>query len=249
MLPRISTDHKNRNHRSNAIAYERCVAADRPAACNSPRYAVTAETGSPDGPTNRYGSHTSPVSTTAPTRTTTSESRSLGAFSVPNTGTEDSWTPSSQPVTDTPGAVVTSVNTPTADTPGDGPSATFSSPPPPRGAWCALSRQSPSPPACRAPRRRGSTLRVVHPLLDLVQERINGHRPSRPLFRAEPGITQRHVVGHRLVITASHAAAARNPPVKSNASKISMISSLLFTHWPSALDTFGREQPARHRRR
>jgi hypothetical protein len=43
---------------------------------------------------------------------------------------------------------------------------------------------------------------AVHPLLDLVQERINGHHPPRLLIRAEASITQRHIVRHRLVITA-----------------------------------------------
>jgi len=51
----ISTAHRNRNQRSNAIPYERCVVADRPAACNSPKYAATAATGSPAESSSRYG--------------------------------------------------------------------------------------------------------------------------------------------------------------------------------------------------
>jgi hypothetical protein len=39
--------HPNRNHRNRSIAYDRCVAAERPEACNSLRNAVTETTGSP----------------------------------------------------------------------------------------------------------------------------------------------------------------------------------------------------------
>ena len=59
--------HPNRNHRSRSIAYDRCVAAERPEACSSCRNAVTATTGSPSLSISRTGSHRSPPASTAPT--------------------------------------------------------------------------------------------------------------------------------------------------------------------------------------
>ena len=70
-----STAQRNRNQRNNAIPYERWVVAARPAACNSPKYAATAVTGSPEESSSRYGSQGSPVAAREPARGTTSDRR------------------------------------------------------------------------------------------------------------------------------------------------------------------------------
>jgi hypothetical protein len=86
----ISTAHKNRNQRSNAIPYERCVVTDRPAACNSPKYAATGATGSPEESSSRYGSHRSPVAARDPTRGATNDRRSRDGSSCSITGSDRS---------------------------------------------------------------------------------------------------------------------------------------------------------------
>ena len=59
------------------------AAADRPDACNSTKNAVTATTGAPATSLNRYGCHTSPVSSTEPTLATTNAARSRSSTSPP----------------------------------------------------------------------------------------------------------------------------------------------------------------------
>jgi hypothetical protein len=71
--------HKNRNHRSRSIPYERCVAADRPAACSSAKNADTASTLCPSGPKSRQGAQRSPVAANEPAWETTKAARSRGA--------------------------------------------------------------------------------------------------------------------------------------------------------------------------
>jgi hypothetical protein len=86
----ISTAQRNRNQRSNAIPYERCVVTDRPAACSSPKYAATAATGSPEESNSRYGSHGSPVAARDASRETTNDPRSRDRSSLSITGSDHS---------------------------------------------------------------------------------------------------------------------------------------------------------------
>jgi hypothetical protein len=69
--------HKNRNHRSRSIPYERTVAAARPVACKSAKNADTASTGVPAGSTSRNGNHGSSVPSSAPANGTANTARSL----------------------------------------------------------------------------------------------------------------------------------------------------------------------------
>ena len=70
-----------RNQRSRSIAYDRCVVAGRPIACKSFKYTATGTTTRPPGSTSRYGSHTSPVSRSAPALGTSSAARSRASLS------------------------------------------------------------------------------------------------------------------------------------------------------------------------
>jgi hypothetical protein len=63
--------------RRHNMPYDRCVVAGRPIACRSFKYTATGSTTLPAGSSSRYGSHTSPVSGSEPTRGTTSDPRSL----------------------------------------------------------------------------------------------------------------------------------------------------------------------------
>jgi len=79
-----STAQVNRNQRSSASEYDRCVVAGRPAACRSRRNSDTGSTRPPPGPLRQYGSHRSPVSTSPPAAGTTSAPRSRGLSSSPS---------------------------------------------------------------------------------------------------------------------------------------------------------------------
>ena len=74
------TAHKNRNQRSNAIPYDRCVVAGRPPADNSAKNADTAATGTPAASSKRNGANRSPVDRSDPPRGTTNRDNSRAAL-------------------------------------------------------------------------------------------------------------------------------------------------------------------------
>ena len=71
-----SIAQQNRSQRNRSSAYERCVAADLPAACISARNTSTAPAGEPSASSSRNGRNTSSVAVTDPTSGTTSTARS-----------------------------------------------------------------------------------------------------------------------------------------------------------------------------
>lgn len=84
------TAQQNRNQRSSANEYDRCVVAGRPVACKSRKYSDTGPIRTPVGSLSQYGSQGSPVSTSAPAAGTTSDLRSRNVpSSSPSAMTSD----------------------------------------------------------------------------------------------------------------------------------------------------------------
>ena len=71
--------------------------------------------------------------------------------------------------------------------------------------------------------------RAIDQLIDLLRERVDQRPGARPDRQPARGIPRRDQPGDRLVITPASAAAPRNVPVRSYASKISNASSPFFT--------------------
>jgi hypothetical protein len=72
--------------------------------------------------------------------------------------------------------------------------------------------------------------RAIDQLVDLVGELVDpGTRPAPPLPGVTGAIALGDVVGDRLVAAAASSAAPRSVPTRSNASRISMTFSALFT--------------------
>jgi len=62
-----STAHRNRNHLSRSIPYERTVTGDGSHACRSAKYSATAATTCPVGSTSSQGTARCPVARSDPT--------------------------------------------------------------------------------------------------------------------------------------------------------------------------------------
>ena len=79
--------------------------------------------------------------------------------------------------------------------------------------------------------RADPTTQVLDPFLQLRQERIDEHRPPLATSRCQPALLpRRNIIRDRVMRTPGQHRASRHEPVKSKASKISMISSADFTH-------------------
>ena len=90
----------------------------------------------------------------------------------------------------------------TADAPAAGPTGTPTSPPRPPGGWCVPNPHTPARQLVVHHIRADPTTRVLDPLLQLRQERIDEHRPPLATSRCQPALLpRRNIIRDRVMRT------------------------------------------------